>query len=165
MPVLAWVFSFQGDRGPALEEAEAAITLNPNEPYGHLVKGGILVFSGQPGEAREHLATALRLDPRGITALPVMSHRDWLFFAGLSFAAEAMARRVIRAYPPGAQILPMACRGAWSAGPPPATALNAAIIVSPCYLGFVTRSRPLRFHRPADHEHLLDSLRKARWQG
>ena len=113
------MISFQGDRGPALEEAEAAITLNPNEPFGHLVKGVILVFSGQPGEAREHLATALRLDPRGMTALPVMSHRViGSYFEGDYLTAEAMARRVIRAYPQVAQILPMACRGAWSAGPP-----------------------------------------------
>ena len=69
------MISFQGDRGPALEEAEAAITLNPNELYGHLVKGVILVVSGQ------------------------------------------------------------------------------------------NRSRPLYYHGPADHEHLLDGLRKAGWQG
>ena len=162
--VLAWVFSFQGDRGPALEEAEAAITLNPNEPYGHLVKGGILVFSGQPGEAREHLATALRLDPRGITALPVMSHRViGSYFEGDYLAAEAMARRVIRAYPQVPRSYPWLAAALGQQGrlEEAATALNAAITVSPSYFEFVTRSRPLHFHRLADHEH----LRKAGWQG
>ena len=65
----------QGDQSAALEEAEIAISLDPNDPQGYAIKGHILALSGQPGEAREPLDTALRLDPRGPTAPAVMYNR------------------------------------------------------------------------------------------
>jgi adenylate cyclase len=59
--MLAWVLDHQGHGGPALEEAETAITLNPNDPQGHLIKGHVLMLSGRPTEATgpaEHRITA-----------------------------------------------------------------------------------------------------------
>ena len=59
---LAWVSSLRGDAGPALEQAERAIALNPNNPSGYLTKGHILVYSRRTAEARLAINTALRLD-------------------------------------------------------------------------------------------------------
>jgi adenylate cyclase len=166
--VLAWVFGFQGDQGPAMEEADAAIALDPNDPRGHMIKGRILVFSGQPAEAREFLATALRLDPRGPTALGVMVHRAiGCYFEGDYLASEAIARRAIRAYPqtPRPYAWLAAALGQLGRVDEAHAALDAGIAASPSYFEFITASRPPYYHRPKDHEHLLDGLRKAGWQG
>jgi adenylate cyclase len=166
--VLAWVFGFQGDRVSALEEAEAAIALNPNDPQGHMIKGRILVFSGQHAEARASLATALRLDPRGPTTSGVMMHRlIGSYLEGDYVASEAMARRTIRTYPqlPRPYAWLAATLGQLGRADEARTALDKAIAASPSYFGFITRSRPPYYHRVEDHEHLLDGLRKAGWQG
>ena len=52
--MLAWTYGHQGDWGPALEEAETAITLNPNDPWGYLSKGHSLLFSGRPAGRGNH---------------------------------------------------------------------------------------------------------------
>lgn len=165
--VLAWVFDHQGDRGSALEEAEIAIALNPNDPQGHLSRGRVLILSGRPAEAREPLATALRLDPRGPTAPSVMHHRAMgCYFEGDYLGAEAMARRAIRAYPgflrPNLWLA--AALGQLGRAVEARRALDTAITVSPGYFKFTTGSRPPYF-RPEDFEQLLDGLRKAGWTG
>ena len=43
-------------------------------------------------------------------------------------------------------------------------ALRDAIDISPEAFDFYARSRP-PWYRPEDHEHMLDGLRKAGWQG
>lgn len=166
--VLAWVFGFQGDQAAALEEAEAAIMLNPNDPYGHLIKGRTLVFSGLPGDARKSLATALRLDPRGPTSLGVMMHRAiGCYFERDYAASETLARRVIRDYRhvPRPYTWLAAALGQLGRIDEAHAALDAAIAASPSYFEFMTRSRPPYYHRPEDHKHLLEGLRKAGWQG
>ena len=98
--MLAWVYGHQGDWEPALEEAEVAIALNPNDPWGYLSKGHALAFSGHPSEAQDPLSTALRLDPFGPTAQAVMHKRMVsCYFQRDYLAAEAMACRAIREYP------------------------------------------------------------------
>jgi adenylate cyclase len=165
--VLAWAFASRGDRGPALEEAEAAITLNPNDPYGHLIKGRILVFSSQAGEAGEPLATALRLDPHGPTAPSVLLHCGvGSYFQQDYAAAAAMAGRAVRAYPDFPRPYPIlaAALGQLGLAEQAHAALDAAIAASPSYFRAVTGNR-MPYFRPDDHEHLLDGLRKAGWQG
>jgi adenylate cyclase len=166
--MLAWVFGFQGDQASALDEAAAAIALNPNEPFGHLIKGRTLVFSGRVSEALVPLATALRLDPRGVTARGVMMHRlIGSYFERDYLAAEVMARRTIRAHPQMPRPYPWLAAALGQLGRPDeaGVALNAAIAASRSFFDFITRSRPPYYFRPQDHEHLLDGLRKAGWQG
>ena len=50
-PALAWVLSWDAAQA-ALDEADLAISLNPNDPQGHLIRGRILVLSGRPVEVR-----------------------------------------------------------------------------------------------------------------
>jgi TolB-like protein len=165
--MMAWVLNIKGDWAPGLEEAEIAIALNPNDPWGYLIKGHNLMYSGHSSEAREPLANALRLDPRGPTALTVLHQRAVGYYFERDYvAAEAMARRAIREYPGNARphIVFAASLGQLGWTGEARTALDAAIAASPPLFRHTTDSRPSSY-RPEDHEHLLDGLRKAGWKG
>ena len=165
--MLAWVLNHQGDRGPALEEAEIAIFLNANDPQGYASKGHVLIFSGRPAEAREPLATALRLDPRGPIAAVVLHLLTIGGYLERDYAtAEAVARRATRAWPefPRPYLWLAATLGQVGRPDEARAALEAAIAASPTYFKHNTSQRP-PYYRPEDHEHLLDGLRKAGWQG
>jgi adenylate cyclase len=164
---LAWALDHQGELGLAQEEADIAVSLNPNDPYAQMSKGRILVFSGRMTEAQELLTTALRLDPHGPTAPAVLHH----FGIGSYFqrdysAAEANTRRAIRTFPDFPRPYPVlaAALGQLERTDEARAALEAAIAVSPSYFRTITGTR-MAYYRPEDHEHLLDGLRKAGWQG
>ena len=164
--MLAWTYGHHGDWEPALEEAETAITLNPNDPWGYLSKGHTLLYSGRPAAAREPLSIALRLDPHGPTAQTVMHKRMvGCYFEGDYLAAEALARRAIREYArnPRPYLLLAAALGQLGRAEEARTALQAAIAVSPSIFKFLTDCRP-PYYRPADHDHLIDGVRKAGWE-
>ena len=165
---LAWVLTHRDEPEAALEEAEAAIALNPNDPQGYVVKGRVLVFSGRAAEAREPLATALLLDPRGPTALAAMNHSMiGSYFEHDYLAAEATARRAARAYPKSVRPLTWLAAALGQLGQTEAarTVLEAAIAASPSYFEFLAQGRPAYFHRPEHYDHLIDGLRKAGWKG
>jgi tetratricopeptide (TPR) repeat protein len=159
--ILALVFSYKGDREPSLEEAEIAIALNPNDPTGHLCKGFTLTFSGGAAAGRESLATTLRLDPRGPTQPHAICNQAiGCYFERDYAAAEAMARRTIRAYPASPRPYswlpaPLAQLGKVDEA---RAALDTAIAVASSHLKFLTAGRPA-YIRPEDHEHLLEGLR------
>jgi len=165
--MLAWARGHQGDWGPALEEADTAITLNGNDVWGYLSKGHNLIYAGRPAEARVPLAMALRLDPLGPIAQTVLHQcAVGCYFEGDYRTAETTARRTIRDYPenPRAHIAFAASLGQLGHREDARTALKAAIAASPSIFKFITESRP-NYYRPSDHEHLLDGLRKAGWDG
>jgi adenylate cyclase len=163
---MAWVFYCQFDRRAAIEEVEIAIALNPNSPYGYAIKGMILSMSGYPAEAREFLATALRLDPRGAAA-PSVRHDCGVgyYFERNYVAAEATIRRTIQAYPdyPRSYLWLAATLGQLGRGEEALAAVNTAIAASPAYFKYRTEGPAL--FRPEDHDHMLDGLHKAGWQG
>ena len=164
----AWVLTCKDDPDAALEEADAAIALNPNDAHGHMIKGRVLVFTGHPAEGRDVLATALRLDPRGPTAVAVMMHNLIASYFEKNYSATvSMARRAIRMYPASPRPYPWlaAALGQHGQACEARTALDVATGASSSYFNFLTRSRPPYYHRPQDHQHLLDGLRKAGWQG
>jgi adenylate cyclase len=164
---LAWVLSWDAAQA-ALDEADLAISLNPNDPQGHLIRGRILVLSGRPVEGRESLATALRLDPRGPTALATMAHRIMSHYFERDYvAAEALARRANHAYPKSVRTLVWhaAALGQIGRTEEARSVLHATVAASPSYFDFVTRSRPTYYHRPEDYDHLIEGLHKAGWQG
>ena len=166
---LAWVFQHQGDQKAALEEAEIATNLNPNDPQGYLIKGHILVMSGRFADAQEPLAIALRLDPRGPTAPAVMHNRILGYYFDRDYCtAEDAARRAIRAYPEHPSISRpylwlAAALGQQGRADEARSALNAAVAASPSYLKYKTGSRA-PYMRLDHHEHMLSGLRKAGWQ-
>jgi adenylate cyclase len=150
----------------ALEQAERAIAVNPNDVWGHHVKGRVLALAGRPDEAQEPLLTAIRLSPRdplkafrfGILAVSHYLSRDY------AKAAE-VAQQAIRDhpdFPPHYRWL-AAALGQLRRSDGAREALSRAIAISPVSFDFFVRSRAPWF-RSADYEHMLDGLRKAGWQ-
>ena len=156
----------RGDWEPALEEADAAIRLNASDPWGHLSKGHALIYAGRAAEAREPLATALHLDPRGPSAQVVL-HQCAVgrYFEADYRAAAAVARRALRHYPenPRAHIAFAASLGQLGRAEEAHAALEAAVVASPSIFRFITDKRPA-YYRPVDHGHLLEGLRRAGWR-
>jgi adenylate cyclase len=164
--MLAWAFDHQGQFGPALEEAELAVRLNPNDPWGQMAKGRILVISGRVAESREPLAAALRLDPHGPTASAVMHHLGLgCYFDGDYLGAVALTRRTIRDFPsfPRPHPVLVAALGQLGWKEEARAALEAALTASRSYFELAAGSRRVYF-RPQDHEHLLFGIRKAGWK-
>jgi adenylate cyclase len=165
--MLAWAHDHQGEMASAQEEADIAVGLNANDPFAQMTKGRVLVLSGQAAAAQEPLATALRLDPHGSTA-PTALHHLGLghYFARDYVSAEATTRRAIRTFPDFPRPYPVlaAALGQLGRSDEARIALDAAIAASPSYFQAATGSRRA-YYRPEDHDHLLDGLRKAGWQG
>ena len=165
--MLAWAHDHQGEMAAAQEEADIAVGLNPNDPFAQMTKGRVLVFSGQAAAAQEPLTSAFRLDPSGPTA-PAALHHLGLghYFAQDYVSAEATTRRAIRTFPDFPRTRPVlaAALGQLGRSDEARIALDAAIAASPSYFQTVTGSR-MPYYRPEDHNHLLDGLRKAGWQG
>ena len=163
---LAWVFSLRGDAAPALEQAERAIALNSNDPSGYLTKAHILVYARRTAEARLAINTALRLDPRGAARQAQIQLAISFYFERDYVSAEATASQIIRAYPdfPRPYLYLAASLGQLGREKDAHRALDEAMSVASAFFDFLTRSRP-PWHRPEDHEHLLEGLRKAGWLG
>ena len=163
---LAWVFDLRGDAAPALEQADRAIALNPNDPAGYAARGHVLTFAGQAEEARSALNTALRLDPRGETALVALHHLTVNFYLERDYvAAEAAASRVIRAYPHFPRSYPylVASLGQLGRAKDADSALEEGMAAAPAFFQHLLRGRP-PYYRPDDYDHLLEGVRKAGWQ-
>ena len=124
-------------------------------------------FSGRPGEARVANQTALRLSPFGPD--------NWIILSGLTIshyferdynAAVRVAERTIRDHPE--LVSPYrwlaTALGHLGRSDLARAALRKAIEVSPESFDFYVHRRPPWF-RPEDHEHMLDGLRKAGWEG
>jgi adenylate cyclase len=150
-----------------LQHAEQAIDLNVNNASGYFVKGHILVFQHRTAEARLALDTARQLDPMGRIAVGVAHHlavaayleRDYL-------SAVAAAQRIIREHPHWPRIHPylVASLSHMNRDNEARRALHDAISIAPKFFDFRARQRPAFCH-PEDHEHMLEGLRKAGWQG
>ncbi len=165
--MLAWVLDHQGNGESAIEEAETAINLTPNDPQGYLIKGHVLLHAGRSVEARDPLNIALRLDPLGPIAAVVLLKLATCGYVERDYrSAEATARRAIRIWPefPRPYLVHAAALGQLGRADEARAALDAAIAASPTHFGYRTSSRPPYIH-PEIHEHLLDGLRKAGWRG
>jgi adenylate cyclase len=163
---LAWVLDHQGNAAAALAEAEIALSINPSDSQGHLIKGHVLAMSGRFAEAQESLSIALRLDPRGPTAPAAKHNRTVACYLARDYqAAESITCQSIREYPdlPRAYVWRAAVLGQLGHHDAPA-ALKKAISVAPRYIRYKTDERS-PYMREEDHEHFLDGLRKAGWQG
>ena len=110
---------------------------------------------------------SLRLNPRdpisGFTeSLIVASH----YLEGNYEATVANARRCMVQYPEFARVRRylVAALGQLRRRMEAATALSELLTVAPDLPDMLIRNRP-SYLRPEDHEHILDGLRKAGWQG
>jgi adenylate cyclase len=165
--MLAWCKAGEGVNDEIRDGVLLAVALNPNSAWSNAALGAVTLFAGQPSQARDVLLTALRLNPRDPTnALPLVQVSLSYYFERDYVSASEVARRTIAQFPG----MPLAHRNlAASLGQLGRTqeahaALQKAVEVSPQSFDLYVRSRP-RWFRPEDHEHMLDGLRKAGWQG
>jgi adenylate cyclase len=163
----AAVAMIAGNPAEAHERLRLAKASNPNSPCVLSCEGFILLFTGQPMEARQAIMASLRVDPRGPRTPGTMqqlaiSHyyeRDYIK------AVEA-ARRTVARYPSFHLTYRWLAASLGQLGykDEAQDALRVAIELSRESFEFYTRQRP-PWHRPEDYEHMLVGLRKAGWQG
>jgi adenylate cyclase len=157
---------YRGDHEGALAEAERALVMSPNLAGGHGWRGAALIFSGRADEGLASVATSIRLDPRDpLLALRLNHLAVGLYLAHRYEAAIEAARRGIRSNPdfPSTYRWVAAALGQLGRLEDAKAALEEAIAVAPVsFDAFVRRRVP--WHRPEDHAHMLEGLRKAGWR-
>jgi adenylate cyclase len=156
-----------GNAAEAREQIALARASNPNSSLAILVEAEVLLHARQPVQARQGLAACLRVDPRGLDSFGVMrvfaiAH---YFERDYSKSVEAGRRRLAR-HPEASSTYRWlaAALGQLGRTEEARAALHKAIELSPQAFELYTRRRP-PWHRPEDHEHMLNGLRKAGWQG
>jgi TolB-like protein/class 3 adenylate cyclase len=91
----------------AIEEAERAIALNPNDASCHYTMAEALVYGGKPNKGIEYIETAMRLDPRFQTD-PLYLHGIAYFSLGQYEKAVSLLERALKRIPaPGQQMFPL----------------------------------------------------------
>jgi adenylate cyclase len=151
----------------ALRYADRAISVNYSDGHAHFTKGHALIFGGRCMEGRHALHNALRFCPRGpvsIVAQTVLAAAD--YFERRYAVAAASLQQLCSAHPdlPNVYRWLAASLGQLGLGDEACNALRRALTISPAGFDMFVRTRPPHF-RPEDHEHMLDGLRKAGWQG
>jgi adenylate cyclase len=157
----------RGDYEGALAEIERALEMCPNLASAHGVLGATLMFSGHPKNGRVALEKCIRLDPRNPHLTIRLLDIAMSFYLSREYAsAIEAAKRTIRSYPD----FPLTYR--WLAAALGQTgrieeakqALEKAIAMAPTSFDMYVRTR-VPWHRPEDHAHMLEGLRKAGWEG
>jgi adenylate cyclase len=154
------------DYDGALAEAECALALSPNLDLGYWQRGLTLIWGGRPEAGVKDVQTSLRLEPRGSD----LAHRLVHLAAGYYFshaydeAAEA-AKYAIRSFPefPNSYRWLAAALGQLGRTEEAKEALDKAIAIAPASFNMFVRQR-VPWHRPEDHAHMLEGLRKAGWR-
>jgi adenylate cyclase len=125
-----------------------------------------LIFSGNLQDGLAALQISLRLDPQ-TAGLPSRLNlmACGLYLSGKYEAAVEVARQVIRSNPdyPLAYRWLAAALGQLGRTPEAKGALEKAIAIAPAVFDMYVRRVP--WHRPEDHAHMLEGLRKAGWVG
>jgi adenylate cyclase len=156
-----------GHAAAAAIRLEQALSINPNNVQARRIKGLLLIFSGHPAESRAVLLGDLRLDPRGnLAAVNHLQIAASYYLEGDYAAAADAAERCIAAYPRlyTSYYFLAASLGQLGRREEAGAALRKSIDISPEAFHRYVDERLSRY-RPEDHEHLLDGLRKAGWQG
>jgi adenylate cyclase len=164
---LAHVMWFEGNIAGALEHVSAALAGNPNSPWANLVNGLALAAKGDLHEGRDALLIALRLNPRDQTnKITARQIAPTYYFERNYLSAVDTARGAISLDPKfsGPYRWLAASLGQLGRVDEARDALNRAIGTSHQSFALYVRSCPPWF-RPEYHEHMLDGLRKAGWQG
>jgi adenylate cyclase len=164
---LAWWRVALGQGEQALEALSPAVAYNPNSTWANGVKGIILVSLGRRFDGRAALLTAMRLNPRDLSAAVFLGWVTNSYYLDGDYPrAVTAAHTVIERYPDYAVIYRWlaAALGQLDRRDEAREALQRAIELSPKSFELHVRSRPA-WQRREDYEHSLDGLRKAGWQG
>jgi adenylate cyclase len=165
--MLAYAALVTGNANEARDQVLLARASNPNSPTALVIEAYVLLHTGQPVPARQGLTAYLRIDPRGPFSASAMHwfaisyyyERDYLK------SVEA-ARRTLTRYPGALQTYRWlaAALGQLGRTEEAQAALQKALELTPRSFEYYTHRAP-PWHRSEDHEHMLDGLRKADWQG
>lgn len=157
----------KGDLEGALAEVQRALALSPNFAFAYWQKGLILIFGGAPREGIADIHTSLRLEPSGSDFVQRIDHLavGYYFDRQYEKAVEAARQsiRVIPDYPLPHRWLVVAL-GQLGRTEEARAALQCALALDPATFDLYVRQR-MPWFRPEDHEHMLDGLRKAGWDG
>jgi adenylate cyclase len=165
---VAIALTLTGDYQGALAEARQALTISPNLAVAHAALGVTLLYSGRPREGVDALREALRHDPYD----PLRYIRGAQIALGHYFLREydiaaRLARETIRSNL-NPYVLPhlslVAALGQLNRIGEAREALQKAIAISPKSFDMHVRNRT-PWMRLEDHEHMLEGVRKAGWEG
>jgi adenylate cyclase len=156
------------EQGPAVMSAlSASLRNNPNAAWAYGVKGMILVQLGDCSGGRAALLMAERLNPRDPGAALFSIYVPISYYFERDYArAVTSAKTAVGRYPNDPRIYRWlaAALGQLDRTDEACDALDMAIQVSSESFKRFVRNRP-PFFPPANHDHMLDGLRKAGWRG
>jgi adenylate cyclase len=165
--ILAMAFQVTGNYEATFERTAVAIRNGPNSFWANAVNGSALIWSGRPVEGRDALLVAERLSPRDPSGalFPTQIAASYYFQREYANAVVA-AKRALSQYPdyPLPYRWLAAALGQLGRTDEAREALHRASTVMPQAFTLYVKTCPPWF-RPQDHEHMLEGLRKAGWQG
>ena len=164
---LSMAFAVAGDMNAALHCADRALVLNRNSAAAHEVRAGTLTYTGRHAEGRNEALISLRINPRdpASTMAAVIVVASYYLERNYAATVEAALRCLANnpANPMPRRYL-VAALGQLGRQEEAAAALREWLLVAPGLFDVVVRNRP-PYVRPEDHEHMLEGLRKAGWDG
>jgi adenylate cyclase len=155
-----------GDYEGSRVEIERALALSPNLASAHGMLGSVLIFSGQPRQGLVALERGLRLDPRDPRAgISINQLVIGQYYAREYELAVEAAKRVIRSYPDHPLVYRWLAAALGQLGriDEAKQTLAKAVAIAPASFDLYVRRRA-PWHRPEDHAHMLEGLRKAGWR-
>jgi adenylate cyclase len=164
---LAVVQFRRGDGRGVLAETERVLAIAPSLAAAHGYRGAALIYSGNPKEGLASLETFFRLDPHSpIRATFLHTVQIGHYFCRDYEASIGAGERAIWAYPeyPNTYRWLAAALGQLGRLDEAKEALEKAIVIAPSQFETRVRHR-VPWHRPEDHAHMLEGLRKAGWEG
>ena len=157
----------RGDYQGALAEVELALAISPNLANAYGALGATLMWSGHPKEGRDALEKSIRLDPRNPNLNLRLVDVTISYYLSREYdAAIEAAKRGIRAYPDHSNQYRWLAAALGQTGrvAEAKEVLAEVIAMAPAAFDMFVRRR-VPWHRPEDHAHMLEGLRKAGWEG
>jgi adenylate cyclase len=156
----------RGDYQGALAEVELALAISPNLANAHGVIGAVLMWSGRPAKGRAAIERSIRLDPRNPNLnLRLVDITISHYLSREYDAAVEAGKRGIRSFPEHSNQYRWLAAALGQTGriEEAKEVLAKAIAMAPAAFDMFVRRR-VPWHRPEDHAHMLEGLRKAGWR-
>ena len=156
----------RGDYRGALAEIESALAISPNLANAHGALGAVLMWSGEPRKGRAALEKSIRFDPRNPNLnLRLVDITISHYLSREYDAAVEAGKRGIRSFPDHSNQYRWLAAALGQVGriEEAKEVLAKAIAMAPAAFDMFVRRR-VPWHRPEDHAHMLEGLRKAGWR-
>jgi adenylate cyclase len=151
-------------QGDALTSAEQAIAINPHCAFAHFCLGACLAFTGQTAEGRAALDAAERLSPRDENLSDLNRVRFQSYYLERDYdKCIEIVQRHLSVYPDDPLPQAMLARALGQLG----RIEEARAALDKAMASWGNYDPRIRFpwYRPEDHEHSLEGLSKAGWEG